>query len=565
MQKPALKEIFSLLEQYGVNNVICSPGSRNAAILAEADASPNMRNLVVVDERSAAFIALGQALITRRPVALICTSGSALLNYGPAIAEAYYQGLPLIVLSADRPSEWIDQDDSQTIRQFGAISNLVKAEYDIDGDKNDSDYLWYVNRIVNEGLSRALSRKQGPVHFNIHLDGKAFDSKNTGYRARKVDTVIPPQLLAKEQIRMLADEAKDLKIMVVAGFMTPDNNLQKAITSLATLPNVVIMAETVSNLHLGDDCFMVDTVLFPLSDARMRELAPDLVISLGGALISRKLKEFLRRCHPGQHWSFSYSDNLIDCFKALTTKFECNPSSFLKSLAKRIAKHHKENTSECGSSYRESWNALRKKVKPERIGMLPWCDLKALSLVLNSLPEDTNLFLSNGTTVRYGQIIPYPKTHATYSNRGVSGIEGSTSTAIGAALVYDKTTCLITGDMSFGYDLGGLASRLAPDTLRIIVLDNKGGEIFRFINATKNLQTRERYLSADQEVPVNTLAEAFGFEYFHADSEEALNDTFEEFFSDSFVPRILHISTRNVKDNSEFLRKYLIDNELAKD
>lgn len=557
MEKPAVRELFSLLREFGVKDVVCSPGSRNAFLLQEADSLEGVRCHIVVDERSAGFIALGLALAASRPVALICTSGSAVLNYSPALSEAFYQGVPLIAVSADRPYEWIDQDDSQTIRQYEVLANFVKRSYDIVGERKDGDYDWYVNRIVNEGMLEALSPKMGPVHFNIHLNGEnSGGGKDLEQRTyRKVDLIKPLQTPDKNVIARLAEESRGKKIMLVAGFMPPDHKLQKAVMALQSLPNVCIMAETVSNLHLDNSSYMVDIPLFRLSPDEKKDLAPDILISVGGALISRQLKEFIRSFPPREHWSLGYSDVLVDCFKSLTVKIECNASYFIKALAKRLERIQGE-TKEC--NYQESWVKVRERYSFD-LTRFPWSDLTALSVVLKSLPKETNLMLSNGTSVRYGQVIPYETTHATYANRGVSGIEGCTSTAVGLSIYYPHITCLITGDMSFSYDLAGLASGLHSKRLRIIVLDNNGGDIFRFIPSTRSLAIREKYLSIGKEICVKRLAQAFGFRYYLADSMDSLLKTMKDFFVESSHPSILHINTRNA-ENSKILRQFLTGN-----
>lgn len=556
MSTPVIQEIFGLLSRYGVRHVVCSPGSRNAALLTEADACVELHKHVVVDERSAAFIAAGIAMTSHSPVALVCTSGSALLNYAPAVAECYYQGLPLIVISADRPHEWIDQDDSQTIRQPGALHNITKNWYDLDGENRSETYLWYANRILNEGLQLALKPKAGPVHFNIHLSGNTAHSSTDceERKVRKVEVISPLPRLDKAEINRLAEMAVGKKILFVAGFLLPDKAMQKAVAILNSLPNVCVKAETVSNLHLPSDCYVIDRILFPAGDKEKEELRPDILITAGGALISRKLKEFLREFPPVEHWSLSCSDTLIDCFCALTSKIEASTAPFIQSFAKRLKRL--SAASKTIPQYDEVW-----KKAAERFGTpprnLPWCDYKALESVLNALPRNTNLFLSNGTSVRYGQIIPYPVSHATFSNRGVSGIEGSTSVAVGASMVYNGLTCLITGDMSFGYDLAGLASGLENERLRIVVLDNGGGDIFRFIPATRTLAIREHYLAAKRETEIGLLADAFQFIYYYADSEAALQNVLDEFFSPLPRPAILHIDTTGCKSNSELLTNIL--------
>lgn len=554
MNKAAVAEIFNLLTEYGVNAIVCSPGSRNAALLLEAEKHESIKKYIVVDERSAAFMGLGMAMVNRCPVALICTSGTALLNYGPAVAEAYYQGIPLIVISADRPLEWIDQDDSQTIRQTGPLDNFIKGCYDLSGDIYSENELWYANRLINEGLQNCLSEKRGPIQFNIHLDGKVNNDSEKSGCSRIIKTIMPTQQIPISEIKNLAEYASDLKIMVTVGFMPPNHKLQKAFSVLCSLPNVVVMAETLSNLHLRRECYVIDKVLFPFDDKTSKHLQPDIVISIGGALISRKLKEYLRNCKVKDHWHIGYTNNIIDCFKSLTLRIETDPAYFLKAFGNLVKKI--QSVRKISSSYKAEWSVLKQQCKGnfKNIG---WSDLKAMNMILNLLPVETNLFLSNGTVVRYGQIIPYKVTHGTYSNRGVSGIEGSTSTAIGGSLVYDKQTCLITGDMSFLYDIGALSSGLVPNRLSIIIMDNGGGDIFRFIESTKDLKIREKYLCVEREIPVSTLAEAFGFEYRRADSESELKQILRNFFKNEERPKILHVSTKASRNNASILRKFL--------
>lgn len=558
MGKEVVSQLFNLLEEYGVKHIVCSPGSRNAALLLEAHTHPAIKKHIVVDERSAAFIGFGISMATKTPVVLTCTSGTAMLNYGPALAEAFYQGIPLIVVSADRPAEWIDQDDSQTIRQTGPLDNIAKASYDLNGDWDSEDEIWLANRIFNEGIQKCLSPKQGPVHFNIHLDGKVNNDRQEALKVRKILNIHSSRQVDKEQIKHLVEEATGKKILFVAGFMLPDDRMQKAVACLLRLSNVCVMAETVSNLHLPVECYRIDNVLFSPSPRIDENFKPDIIISVGGALISRKLKEYLRKCDGSSHWAIGYSNNVIDCFKRLSLRIEADPASFIKTFAKLSLR--KNSLSPLISTYQDDWRKIRQ-IQKVKLKSLPWSDLRALDILFNALPRETNLFLSNGTAVRYGQIIPYHVTHATYSNRGVSGIEGCTSTAIGISLVYEKITCLVTGDMSFLYDLGGLASNLASERLIIVILDNGGGDIFRFIKATKDLEIREKYLCAQREVPTFHLAQAFGFDYYFAENEKNLKKIIRDIFEVSGKPKMLHISTRNSKNNSSILRNFLINQD----
>lgn len=551
--------VFKVLENHGVRRIVCSPGSRNAELLLAVSANPDLKKVMVVDERVAGFTALGMAQVSQEPVALVCTSGSAVLNYAPALSEAYYQGLPLVVLSADRPAEWIDQDDSQTIRQFEILSHIVKCSYDINTANLDDNYLWFVNRTLNEGMLNALKGKPGPVHFNIHLGGEIRSDYIPGYPERKIEYISGKEKISENQLEALARHAFDKKIMIVCGFMPADDSLQKTFGRLLDLPNVTIMAETLSNLHLGPQAYMVDSVLCHLSDEQKEFLKPDIVISVGGALVSRMLKEYLRKFQPEQHWSINKSDNLIDCFKSLTVKIDISPARFLNGLSWKIRRL--QNKRETGiPDYGLKWFEIkteflkRNRKFSQNCG---WSDLKALSIVFKNIPDKANLFLSNGTSVRYAQILSESIPHAIFGNRGVSGIEGSLSAAIGASLVYSGLTVLLIGDMSFLYDIGSLNTGLAGSKLRVIMLSNGGGDIFRFIPMTSQLKEREEYFCMNPEIPVKEIISAYNWRYYEATDEKSLESVLEKFFDSSDRPCMLNLMTASGDKNSKILRNFL--------
>ena len=521
--------VFNVLLQSGVRDVVCSPGSRNAPLLIAASAREGMRKHVVVDERCAAFMALGIAMVSKRPVALVCTSGTALLNYAPAVAEAFYLGIPLIVLSADRPQQWIDQDDSQTLRQFEALSNFVKKSYELPawGD-NDPELQWYANRMANDAMIEAMSRKKGPVHINIRLgDPLGRKCPMNMPRERIIDVINSDGIINKEVERSLAMELVGKKVMLVAGFMQPDARLQNAVGELCSLPNVAVMAETLSNLHLPYYAHSVDSVLTAYPEEKLSELCPDIVITLGGSLVSRKLKEYLRRNRDRcSHWSVGWNHTTSDCFMSLTKRIEADPARFLHHISgcmKSLIRKGKRG----GDDYSRKWHMARSnaaEAKGDYVSRQPWSELRAFQTILSSIPQNINLFLSNGTAVRYAQILDYHLPHASYCNRGVSGIDGSCSTAIGGAKAYKGMTLLITGDLSMAYDLGSLALPDIPDRMKIIVIDNGGGGIFRFIPTTSSLSEREEYFCTPPRLPLRSLAEGYGWEYSEAADAEGLED-----------------------------------------
>lgn len=581
--KPVVSALLDIIEAHGVEDIVCSPGSRNAPLLMAARARTDIRKHIVIDERAAAFMALGIAQVSQRPVALICTSGTALLNYAPAIAEAYYQGLPLIVISADRPKEWIDQDDSQTIRQYEALGNFVKASYDLSDREKQDVAEWYENRIVNDAMLTALKPKQGPVHINVRLSpplSNLVQFKNNHRKPIRIISRLPEAMMPdKEVIKELAGNLIGKRVMVTVGFMLPDDRLNKALLKLRAHDNVVIMAETISNTHLPQEDYSVDSVLCDMTQEKKRQMAPDIVISVGGALVSRMLKEYLRECGRDsemQHWGVGPSHTTVDCFQSLTLRIDADPGRFLNLLSAELA-HQQQLLKEDNyaslsekefldfkkaSNYSEGFFRL-KELALQRVfrfaTQITWSEIIAFIDILNNIPKDYNLFLSNGTVVRYAQLIPHELPHASYCNRGVSGIEGSTCTAIGGETSGNAPVVLITGDMSLAHDLGGLALAMKQDSkIKIIVINNSGGGIFRFIQSTSNLPGREEYLCADPELNIRKISEAFGFHYSSAHDLAGLRTELENLFSTANKDKrcVLEVTVPTDK-SSLYLRQFL--------
>lgn len=537
--KPSGQIVASVLAVQGIRNAVVSPGSRNTPFILALDDEPGVRCHVVIDERSAAFIALGMAQVSRKPVLLCCTSGTALLNYAPAVAEAYYQGVPLIIVSADRPSEWIDQDDSQTLRQFEGLRNFVKASFDLpDFDIASEDLCWFANRTANDAFLTAVSGRPGPVHINMHF-ADPLSARHSAVGAQRIITA--PDMactLSPRVMKELAKEASTKKILIVAGANFPSNRINRAVTVLSHLPNVAVWAESIANIHTPDIINCIDRTLLAIDQADAA-YKPDLVISFGGALVSRMAKAYLRKLSHVEHWSIAYRrDRLADPFMHLSKVIETSPEVFLPHFANALCRCRPSG------NYADTWKeaaAAAATRHTAKVSKAQWSALRAFNYILPRIPAKMNLQLSNGTAIRYAQLIDSCRVHASYCNRGVSGIDGSTSTAIGAASVYSHPTVLISGDMSFAYDIGALASSCISTDFRIMVINNGGGEIFRFIRTTSALAQREHYFSVNPLLPLRELAEAYDFDYYRVDSEQSLKSQLNSFFAPSLSPAIMEI------------------------
>lgn len=546
--------LVNLLAAYGVKHAVISPGSRNAPIIIALNCCKTIKKHIIVDERSAAFAALGIAQQTNQPVVIICTSGTAVLNYAPAIAEAYYQQLPIIVISADRVHEWIDQNDSQTLKQFGILDNIVKDSYDI-SSHNDDTALWYANRTINDALQCAKAKPEGPVHINMQFseplyDRKCYPKQNT---TRVITHSHVTRSLAQEELNSIAETLRQKRVLIVASMQQPSEELNCILNNLAN-ENIVVLSEIIANNHQGDNILRkTDTLLTSIPETELHQYSPEVLITFGGAPVSRLLKTFLRKLNNIEHWRIGTDRNVIDTMQNLTKRIEVSPLQFFRELSKQNI--------HCTHSFYKIWQELSRSATINHAVYLkkaPWSDLKAMGIIMNGLPsKGLNLQVSNGSAIRYADIMGVPADFqgSVHCNRGVSGIDGSTSTALGASMVLpEQTTLLITGDMSFSYDLSGLASQYNSKNFKIIVLCNGGGGIFRFINGPSDLPEFEQYFEVHRDIPIDKYAAAFGFDFLQADNEVSLQIQLDKLLRNN-APTILATYTDN-KISAQTLKDY---------
>lgn len=539
------RELLEVMIAHGVRHLVASPGSRNAPLLIGASVRDKLKTTVVNDERTAGFIALGMAMASKRPVALACTSGTALYNYAPAIAEAYYQKIPLIVISADRPTQWIDQDDSQTLHQFEALGKIVKRSFDIPPETGmstrcrnseyESERDWFVNRVANEAVLTSIGKQPGPVHVNIQFAeplNQLTEHKEKSIRIVNVienDNGLPPH-----KLKELSEYLLSKRVMVVAGFMLPDDNLNRAIVEFSHLPNVTLMCETLSNLHLEGNPYMIDSLLVSLTEEEKKRMAPEIVISIGGALISRMLKDYLRGASRTEHWTLNDTPLSADSFQRLTTHIDVSPARFFKGIAGMSRHLIRKGHEPVVNNYAAEWQKLRIGIKERNdtsFEQYGWSEYYALGVLFKHLPTSFNVFLSNGTCVRYAQLLMDKLPHACYGNRGVSGIDGTNATATGISMIFKGTTLLITGDMSFSYCPEIMNRKISDSDLRIVVINNSGGGIFRFIKTTRDLKQREDYFCNSPELPLEKLAAAYNRPYKKVTSCSELRDSVDYLYS----------------------------------
>lgn len=553
-EKQGIGDLVEVLARQGLRHVIISPGSRNAPLTISFAQHPDLECLSIADERSAAFFAMGIAQQTRQPVVISCTSGSAALNYAPAIVEAYYQKIPLIVITADRPVEWTDQGDGQTIRQTNIFANYIKGSYELPQDPSDADALWFSNRLVSEAWNTAMHPDQGPVHLNIPFREPLYGQTDQTSNPKVIQTRREERRLNELDVRELASlwNASSRKL-ILTGMMTPNAVLNERLHQLADDPSVAVLTETTSNLHspLFNPC--IDSVVNTFEGDDETHFAPDLLVTMGGPVISKMVKAFLRKANPKNHWHVDVTDHHLDTYQSLTDNLPILPETFCEQLL--------QYTMPVESGFAATWKQ-RDERSAERgetyLNTIPWSDFKAFEVLLSHLPAEGQLQLANSTAVRYAQLFKALNPIPHYANRGTSGIDGSTSTAAGAAFATGQMTTLITGDMAFFYDSNAFWNQHLTGNLRVILINNGGGGIFRVIKGPSSTNQLEQFFETAHDYDAEHLAKAYKVGYYSCENEEELRQALKGFYQPhNNRPVILEVKTPRLL-NDQLLKDYFV-------
>lgn len=531
-----------ILRQKGVEKVVISPGSRNAPLINAFFQVFSQGCISIVDERSAAYVGLGIASFSGKPVVLLCTSGTAALNYAPALAEAFHLGIPLIAITADRPSEWIDQQDNQTIRQSNIYAANIKGSYILPVAIHHENEHWHIQRIINEAFNLSSSGRKGPVHINVPLREPLYDALPG---AGKVHCINLAGVVSFEDPDNHYKKAwqKAEKILVIAGQQPYDPELEKLIAIIALDGRVCILGEPVSNIMVPGAIRNPDPLL--ADENRHPDLYPDLLIYFGGQVIANRLKKFLRKCRPEQSWFVDPASRHVDTFMHLTDVIAVSPVVFFTWLA--------ELPNKPDAGYQLQWQRLKsdtENVYRKLTDEIQYSDLGLIKRISSGLPAEAVLFAGNSSIVRYLGFFP-PSCQQIFSNRGTSGIDGCVSTAVGVALASKETVYALVGDQSLNYDSNALWNRELPGNLKIIVINNQGGGIFRLINGPDATPAFKNYLESHHPVDFGKLADAYGVKYLACSTYEDFNECFKLFLQEN-GPILFEIITPTEKNPTVF-------------
>lgn len=571
VQLQAIHDIAALFYHQGIREVVMCPGSRCAPLTLSFTRHPGFTVRTFSDERSAAFIALGIAQQLNQPVVLLCTSGTAAYNFSPAVAEAYFNHVPLVVLTADRPFEWIDQQDGQAIFQHNIFGRHAKQSFSLPQEYSHADDQWVINRIANDAINLSRQSPKGPVHINAPFREPFYPENDESIRfsenIRKIDAITPEHSLKEIDKREIQNEwSRHHRIMILAGQADQSDDLISLINKFSENNPIPLVGDIICNLHGCDSLIRhADVFLGQASDEVKKSLRPDLLVTFGKSVLSKQTKQFLRKYKPNAHWHIQIAGNVPDTFQSLTKTISTSPEEFFNCINALEYKETFERQKQ--HNYYKLWEIEERRTLRSLDLFFPQEEFGEFELVkdaLAALPANVHLHLANSMSVRYANFIGLTAAHhtvKTYSNRGTSGIDGCTSTMIGHAFANGDMHVLITGDLAFFYDRNAFWHNYALPNVRIIVLNNHGGAIFKMIDGPADLPEADEFFVTKQTLTAKHICDEFGFEYIKLSNRRQIKNALKNFFEEGNCPKILELETtallsKNIFENfKNYIRK----------
>lgn len=534
--------LLKLLKEYKIKDVVLSPGGSNAPIVKSFEYDKEFNCYSVVDERNAAYVALGMAQQSRRPVACVCTAGTAVSNYLPGITEAFYQNVPVVAITSDGLSSLLDQLELQKIDQVGIFKGCIKKEVSLPAVKTEMDE-WYCNRLVNEALLELNHHGTGPVHINIPITLSLECSEKVLPKQR----IIERHTISNTDFSSFSSYLRNKKIMIVVGenLKIKDSQIE-LFDSFFEKYNCFYSVESVSNLSCRG-C----VTTYPITETEYAfnrpELIPDIVISLGNFVATYKLKELLRMNHKKiENWLVSDSGYVRDPYFCLTNIFEGDVDEFFHELIC-------DEFVEVNHDYYKKWDNAASSIK---LGDLKFSSLSIARELSKSIPDYSILHTAILNSTRITQFFDFKKNVKYYSNLGALGIDGCIATFIGHSLVTENLSFLLTGDLSFFYGMNGVGIRDIKNNVRIILLNNGGGEEFKIKLPYTDM---DKFVCAQYKRSAKGWVESLGFKYFSAASNEEVRDVLSIFAQVSDEPLFLEVFL-DIDEDSQLIRDIYASN-----
>lgn len=504
--------LIASLKAYGIKKVVCSPGNRNVPIVHSLENDPFFETYSIVDERSAAFFGIGLIQHYRESVAICATSGTAVCNYYSAIVEAYYQKLPLLIISADRNPYYLNQDEEQMFPQIDAFKNVTKKNVQLPMIKDEMD-AYVCRRNVQEAILELNHHGCGPVQINIPLEAKLAE-----FTTPELPTIpIIRRHLREDSWHDFANKLLESKVLVLYGQSAPiSQECLEEIEAFANRYDAVLAIDPLANLHCSNtvSTFLLSRILDAEQFGEM--LCPDIVITLNSGYMSyirSHLKNFKGKY---EHWTVNERGQVLDPFMSLREIFECAPIEFIRKMnmeEKRSKKNH--------GSFRQMWKKIVHKIECSDI-IIPWSNLQAVRMLMSEIPQNAKLHLANSSSVRLAAHFPIKSSVEVYCNRGANGIDGSASAFIGMAYQQEELCYLLIGDLSFFYDMNSLWNHYLTPNLRIVMSNNGGATLFHYTVGVEKVPSLNQNIAAGHSAIAEGWVTSRGFDYISVRDEKEM-------------------------------------------
>lgn len=540
--------LIALLKKHGIRNIVCSAGTRNISFVFSALRDDFFKCYSVVDERSAAFFAIGLIQTTNEPAAIVCTSGTAAANYVSAVNEAFYQHLPLVVLTSDRLRYHLNQLEDQCIPQIHLFSDVIRKVVDLPIVKDDMD-AWYCGRLVNEALLELNHRERGPVHINFQVDPKypieGGDFKLTEENLPDVKKI--ERIMADDDESVwesLANYMKGKRILLCCGQNQPmDSSTVEIVDDFCEKYDVVVYNEHLSNFNVKHSVSSAGI----LNKIYWNQICPEIVITIGGHHMADP-KFGIRSINDKiEHWHVSPNGEVADVFKCQNKIIECKTRFFFTKLASL--------GSVCEHPYYDSWRDMEKKrlTRTPVLSDFEYSQVYAIKSLIDNLPEESLVHVSNSNSIRVFTYFDIPKNVQFFCNRGTCGIDGSMSAYVAQSYITNRPSFLCIGDLSFFYDMNALWNKYINGNTRIMLCNNSGGAILNWGQyKTVNLEGAPVNTGAEHHTSAKGWVESRGFIYLSAHNKEELDEAMQEFTrKDSERPILLEVFTDMAIDIKE--------------
>ncbi len=542
------KILISLLKKNGVKDLVLSSGTRNIPFISEVEVDPYFKCYSIVDERNAAFFALGLSQKKGNvPVVIACTSGTAVSNYLTGITEAFYSHAPIIIITCDRSPYVLNQLETQKIDQLSVFTSVTKKSVQLPVIKDDED-VWYCQRLVNEAFIAMTQYGTGPIHINVPFGGDTNQLNNAKYDDTFSDNVNYISYYSNRNYSKWSNALNKLiasnKVLIVMGQHLPLSLATKElIRKFTAVYKIPVLADNLCNFRCNE-MVMAEGLIKALNRNTISPLLPEIVISFGQNFQER-IKDLLK-AHSGEfeHWLIDEDGKVKDVFRSQTALFECSPEEFFSYVLNNTGDMSKN------SEYLDLWKKYESAISlPE----MPWTNFYAVREFSKSIPNDSILHLAILNSTRLTQFFDLDETIEVYSNVNTFGIDGCLPTFIGQSVATDKLSFLLIGDLSFFYGMNAAAIKHLKNNVRILLLNNQGAAEFHIQPDCHNRPTVDLHIGCAHSLSAKGWIESLGYQYIAATDKETLAKGLREFVcDDSERPILLEVFT-DMREDGPFL------------